>query len=134
VFRREAQQQLECGGEANRTRPARQRPSIGSDHAPHTGEEKNWPDPESPWGVPGVQTLLPVMLPRGEEQADAGAPRRSHLRRASADLRHRRRGRIALGHAADYTMVDLKKMITNRWIASRCGWTPFDGITVTGPR
>jgi dihydroorotase-like cyclic amidohydrolase len=62
VFRREAQQQLECGGEANRTRPARQRPSIGSDHAPHTGEEKNWPDPESPWGVHGVQTLLPVML------------------------------------------------------------------------
>jgi dihydroorotase len=44
------------------------------------------------------------------------------------------RGRIALGYSADFTVVDLKarRMITNRWIVSRCGWTPFDGLTVSG--
>ena len=39
-----------------------------------------------------------------------------------------------MGYSADFTVVDLKarRMITNRWIASRCGWTPFDGMTVCG--
>jgi dihydroorotase len=45
-----------------------------------------------------------------------------------------RKGRIASGYDADLTMVDLKRRetISNRWIASRSGWTPYDGMTVTG--
>ena len=35
---------------------------LGSDHAPHTREEKNHPYPESHSGMTGVQTLLPIML------------------------------------------------------------------------
>jgi dihydroorotase len=45
-----------------------------------------------------------------------------------------RKGRIAVGYDADLTIVDLaaRRTITNEWIASRCGWTPYDGRTVTG--
>jgi dihydroorotase len=108
---------------------------IGSDHAPHTREEKKRPYPESPSGMPGVQTLVPVML-------DHVAKGRLSLERF-IDLTSAGparvygiagRGRIALGYSADFTVVDLKarRMITNRWIASRCGWTPFDGMTACG--
>lgn len=108
---------------------------IGSDHAPHTREEKKRPYPESPSGMPGVQTLLPIMLDhvaRGRlslqrliDLTSAGPARVFGLAG---------RGRIAVGYCADLTIVDLKQrqMITHRWIASRCGWTPFDGMTVTG--
>ena len=108
---------------------------IGSDHAPHTREEKKKPYPQSPSGMPGVQTLLPIML-------DHVAKGRLSLQRL-VDLTSAGparlfglagRGRIAVGYSADLSVVDLKarRMITHRWIASRCGWTPFDGMTVTG--
>jgi dihydroorotase len=44
------------------------------------------------------------------------------------------KGRLAVGYDADYTLVDLekKRVIENDWIASKCGWTPFDGREVTG--
>jgi dihydroorotase len=108
---------------------------IGSDHAPHTREEKNRPYPESPSGMPGVQTLVPVML-------DHVAAGRLSLERF-VDLTSAgpariygitSRGRIVLGYRADLTLVDVKarRMITHQWIVSRCGWTPFDGMTVQG--
>jgi dihydroorotase len=45
-----------------------------------------------------------------------------------------RKGRIAVGNDADLTIVDLKRRetITNDWIASKAGWTPYDGVAVTG--
>ena len=109
--------------------------AIGSDHAPHTIEEKNRPYPESPSGMPGVQTLVPVML-------DHVAAGNLSLERF-CDLTSAGparvfgivgKGRIALGYDADFTVVDLKarRTITDLWIASRCGWTPFDGAAVTG--
>ena len=44
------------------------------------------------------------------------------------------KGRIAVGYDADYTLVDLKRRetITSDWLASKCGWSPFEGMTVTG--
>jgi len=44
------------------------------------------------------------------------------------------KGRIAVGYDADLTIVDMKRRetITNKWIASKCGWTPYDGVSVTG--
>ena len=44
------------------------------------------------------------------------------------------KGRLAVGYDADFTVVDLKRAatITDDWIASRCGWTPYNGKTVTG--
>ncbi len=108
---------------------------LGSDHAPHTLEEKARPYPESPSGMPGVQTLVPVML----DHVNAG---RLTLQRfvdltSAGPARIFRivgKGRIAAGYDADFTVVDLKRTETIRdsWIASRCGWTPYDGREVTG--
>lgn len=108
---------------------------IGSDHAPHTREEKARPYPQSPSGMPGVQTLLPVML----DHMNAG---RLSLQRL-IDLTSAGpariydiagKGRIALGYDADYSVVDLqaKRTITNEWMKTKSGWTPFDGMQVTG--
>lgn len=108
---------------------------LGSDHAPHTLAEKAGTYPETPSGMPGVQTLVPIMLDwvakgrlsleRFVDLTSAGPQRLFSLAR---------KGRIAVGYDADFTIVDLKRVstITNRWIASKCGWTPYDGVEVTG--
>lgn len=108
---------------------------LGSDHAPHTREEKDKIYPDTPSGMTGVQTFVPVML----DHVNAG---RLTLERFVDLSAHgpqrvfglRTKGRIAVGWDADFTIVDLKakRKIENKWIASKCGWTPFDGVTVTG--
>lgn len=108
---------------------------LGSDHAPHALEEKAKPYPASPSGMPGVQTLVPVML-------DHVANGRLTLERFVDLTAHgpqrifgiAGKGRIAVGYDADFTVVDLKakRTIHNDWIASKCGWTPYDGMAVTG--
>ena len=108
---------------------------LGSDHAPHTLEEKAKPYPESPSGMTGVQTLVPVMLDhvaagrltleRFVDLSSAGPARLFGIAR---------KGRVAVGYDADFTVVDLKRRetITDDWIASRAGWTPYHGRQVTG--
>jgi dihydroorotase len=108
---------------------------LGSDHAPHTLEEKAKPYPDSPSGMTGVQTLVPVMLDhvhhgrlslaRFVDLTSAGPQRLFGIAG---------KGRLAVGYDADVTVVDLKKQMTIRadWIASRSQWTPYDGVTVTG--
>jgi len=108
---------------------------IGTDHAPHTLEEKARPYPESPSGMPGVQTVVPLML--------------NHIQNGKLSLNRfvelmcenprkifgcATKGRIDVGMDADFTIVDLKKqkVISNSQMASKCGWTPFDGMRVTG--
>jgi dihydroorotase len=108
---------------------------IGSDHAPHTREEKDTTYPGTPSGMPGVQTLATILL----DHVNAG---RLSLERfvdltsagAARIFGIAGKGRIAKGFDADFTIVDLKKKrkIENSWIASRCGWTPFDGMETTG--
>ncbi|QCI78921.1 dihydroorotase [Hankyongella ginsenosidimutans] len=108
---------------------------LGSDHAPHTRAEKDQPYPASPSGLTGVQTLLPLML-------DHVANGRLSLQRlidlTSAGVTRLfnliGKGRLAVGYDADFSVVDLKKQwtITHAQQASRVGWTPFDGMTVTG--
>ena len=108
---------------------------LGSDHAPHTREEKDKGYPNTPSGMPGVQTLVPIMLDhvhagrltlaRFVDLTSAGPQRLFNIAG---------KGRIAVGYDADFTVVDLKRRetITDKWIASRAGWTPFNGMTVTG--
>jgi len=109
--------------------------SIGSDHSPHTLEEKAHPYPKTHSGMTGVQTLVPLML----DHVNAG--RLSLLRFVDLTSAGPARvfgiaakGRIAVGYDADLTVVDLKRRetITDKWIASRAGWTPYAGVTVTG--
>jgi len=109
--------------------------SVGSDHSPHTREEKAQAYPKTHSGMTGVQTLVPLML----DHVNAG--RLSLLR--FVDLTSAgparifgiaNKGRIAVGYDADVTVVDLKRRetITDKWIASRAGWTPYNGLAVTG--
>jgi dihydroorotase len=108
---------------------------IGSDHAPHTREEKARPYPASPSGMPGVQTLLPVMLTHVHE-GRLSLPRLVELV-ASGPARVygiARKGRIAIGADADLTFVDLERRqrLTHAMMRSACGWTPFEGLEVVG--
>lgn len=108
---------------------------VGSDHAPHTLEEKAGEYPDTPSGMTGVQTLVPVLLDhvnagwlslrRFVELTSAGPARAFGIAR---------KGRLAPGFDADLTLVDLKRRETVRreWIRSRCGWSPFEGVALTG--
>ena len=109
--------------------------TIGSDHAPHPRAAKLKPWPDCPAGLTGVQTLVPVML----DHVNAG---RLSLARM-VDLMCAgparvygavNKGRLAIGYDADFTLVDLqaRRTITDDWIVSPCGWTPFHGMSITG--
>jgi dihydroorotase len=108
---------------------------LGSDHAPHTREEKDKPYPQSPSGMTGVQTLVPIMLDH-VKQGRLSLERLVDLTSAGPARIYNiiGKGRLAVGYDADFTVVDMKaeRVITNDWIESRCGWTPFDGKRVTG--
>jgi dihydroorotase len=108
---------------------------LGSDHAPHTLEEKAKPYPASPSGMTGVQTLVPIML----DHVNAGRLTLERFVDLSSHGPHRlfgmaRKGRIAAGYDADFTVVDLKRRetITNAQAGSKSGWTPYHGKQVTG--
>jgi dihydroorotase len=108
---------------------------LGSDHAPHTLDEKSKPYPASPSGMPGVQTLVPVMLDhvnKGRLTLERFVDLTAHGPQRIFNLA--RKGRIAEGYDADFTIVDMRRSatISDAWIESRCGWTPYDGMTVTG--
>jgi dihydroorotase len=108
---------------------------IGSDHAPHTSEEKARPYPASPSGMPGVQTLLPVMLTHvaeGRLSLERLVDLTSHGANRIFGLADK--GRLAAGFDADLTIVDLKarRTLTHAAMASRVGWTPFDGMEAKG--
>ncbi|MFE9084884.1 dihydroorotase [Brevundimonas sp. NPDC003935] len=108
---------------------------LGSDHAPHTKEEKSKPYPASPSGMPGVQTLVPLMLTHVAE-GRLSLERFIDLTSGGAQrvFGTANKGRMAVSYDADLTIVDLKakKTITHDQQASRCGWTPFDGFETTG--
>ena len=108
---------------------------IGSDHAPHlkANKEKNYPN--SPSGMPGVQTLMPVML--------------NHVNNEKLSLKQlmdfvcenpvkifgiKNKGFIKEGFDADFTIVDMNKkiLIKNKNIESKCGWSPFDNFEFKG--
>jgi len=109
--------------------------TVGSDHAPHPAAKKLLPWPDCPAGLTGVQTLVPVML----DHVNAGRLSLSRM----VDLMCAGparvygavgKGRLAAGYDADFTLVDMgkRRRIENSWIVSPCGWTPFDGMRVTG--
>ncbi|MEO8113520.1 MAG: dihydroorotase [Phenylobacterium sp.] len=108
---------------------------LGSDHAPHTKEEKARPYPASPSGMPGVQTMLPVMLThvaQGRLSLERLVDLTSHGAQRLLGLADK--GRLAVGYDADLTIVDLKarRTLAHDMMASRVGWTPFDGMAIQG--
>jgi dihydroorotase len=108
---------------------------LATDHAPHTIEEKSRPYPASPAGMPGVQTLVPVML---THVAAGRLSLRRFVELTSAGPQRifgiMGKGRIAEGYDGDFTLVDLERRetITADWSKSKSGWTPYDGFEATG--
>ena len=108
---------------------------LGSDHAPHSKEDKKKKYPASPSGMPGVQTILPIML--------------NHINNKKLNLEQliklmcenpckifgiQNKGYIKEGFDADLTIVDMNKqqIIKNEMMATKCGWTPFHDMTIKG--
>jgi dihydroorotase len=108
---------------------------LGSDHAPHTLDEKAKPYPQSPSGMTGVQTLVPMMLHHvnaGKLSLERFVDLTSHGPQRIFGIANK--GRIMEGYDADFTIVDMKRSetIRNAWIESKSQWTPYDGVTVKG--
>jgi dihydroorotase len=108
---------------------------LGSDHAPHTLDEKAKPYPASPSGMTGVQTLVPMMLNhvnQGKLTLERFVDLTSHGPQRIFNIANK--GRIVEGYDADFTIVDMKRseIISNTWIESRSQWTPYDGVKVQG--
>ena len=108
---------------------------LGSDHAPHTLEEKAKPYPASPSGMTGVQTLVPIML----DHVNAGRLTLERFVDLSSHgpqppLRHGRQGPDRRRLRRRFHIVDLKRRetITNAQAGSKAGWTPYHGKQVTG--
>ncbi len=109
--------------------------TVGSDHAPHTLEEKARPYPFSPSGMPGVQTLLPAML----DWAARGVVDLQAVVRMTAENPARifgltGKGFVQEGYDADLALVDPETSfeVTRDWLQSRCGWSPFEGRRFRG--
>jgi len=108
---------------------------FGSDHAPHTLEEKSRGYPNTPSGMPGVQTMLPILLTYINE---GRLPLETVVRMtAEAPARLfgiRGKGRISPGFDADFVLVDLSQewTIQRSWVRSRAGWSPFEGMRLRG--
>ena len=108
---------------------------IGSDHAPHTIAEKAKTYPDTPAGMPGVQTLLPLLvhhMNEGRFSLQRLVELTSYNARRLFALRDK--GMAQTGLHADFTFIDVagKHHITEDWLASRCGWSPFTDMHLKG--
>ena len=108
---------------------------IATDHAPHTLDEKNNPYGMAPSGMPGVETSLPLML----NQIQTGKINIHHVVKWMCETpakiyKIKNKGFLKEGYDADITIVDLKKekTISGSKMQSKCGWSAFEGQTITG--
>lgn len=103
---------------------------VASDHAPHTGEEKDEPFDEAPSGVPGVASSLPLLL-RRTRSGEIDLPRLlSAIATRPAEVLGIPKGVIEIGRDADLVAVDPRRIetITAKRLRYKCGWTPFEGM------
>ena len=108
---------------------------LGSDHAPHLKMNKDKVYPDTPSGMPGVQTIFPVMI----DHVNNGKLSLQQLINLMCENPCRifgiqNKGYIKEGYDADLTIADMNKevVIKNEMIASKCGWTPFNNYKVKG--
>ena len=108
---------------------------IGSDHAPHTIKEKKYPYPKSPSGIPGVQTIFPLMLNAVLEQKISLQQLMKYMVENPVKIfKIKNKGELSVDFDADLTIVDLKATtkIENKKMESKVGWTPFHEKTLKG--
>lgn len=108
---------------------------IATDHAPHLPAEKEQDYWKAPAGVPGVETMLPMMMNAVSE----GRLSLQQLVKLCSEnpaklMGLKEKGSIEQGFDADLVIADLKKeeTIKNSDIVSKCHWTLFDGMKVRG--
>ena len=108
---------------------------LGSDHAPHSKENKNKNYPNTPSGMPGVQTIFPIML----DHVNNGKLTLEQLIKLMCEnpckiFGIKNKGYLKEGYDADLTIADMDKEVTikDEMIASKCGWTPFNNHKVKG--
>lgn len=108
---------------------------IATDHAPHTLEEKAQPYPNTPSGMPGVETSLPLMLTQAM-QGKCTIAQVSHWMSTAVAKAYGipKKGAIAAGYDADLVLVDLEtyRPVLREDLQTKCGWSPFEGWNLTG--
>lgn len=104
--------------------------TLGSDHSPHTIDDKDVEFNEAPSGMPGVETLIPLMLQKVAERKLNISLLSRYCSRKPARICGLKKGRIEVGFDADLIAVDLRKSIRIRAdnLHSKCGWTPYEGM------
>ena len=108
---------------------------LGSDHAPHLKENKDKEYPNTPSGMPGVQTIFPVMLDHvNNEKLSLKQLINLMCENPCRIFGIKNKGYIKEGFDADLTIADMNKevVIKDEMIASKCGWTPFNNYKVKG--
>jgi len=107
--------------------------TIGTDHAPHTIGEKLGTEP--PAGIPGVETMLPLLLDAvNREIFSLTDIQRLCCENPAKIFRIKNKGKIQAGFDADLTVIDLDfvQEVSEDNMHSKCGWTPYDGLTLKG--
>jgi dihydroorotase len=104
-------------------------PVLASDHAPHSLSKKSLPFSESPSGVPGIETMIPLMLERVRLQDLSVSTFVNVTARHPALFLGLNRGRLEKGCEANFIVVDFRKRkrIRTSELHAPCGWTPFEG-------
>jgi dihydroorotase len=108
---------------------------IATDHAPHTLEEKAQTYPNTPSGMPGVETSLALMLTQAVQGRCTVAQVANWMSTAVAKAyRIPNKGAIAPGYDADLVLVDLENYhpVLREELQTKCGWSPFEGWNLTG--
>jgi dihydroorotase len=108
---------------------------VSSDHAPHTLEEKEQDFENAPAGMPGVETMIPLLLDRVRSNSLPLSRVVNAVCERPAELLHLNKGRIEVGYDADLTVVDLKEVRRIRAddLHYKCGWTPYEGMNGVFP-
>jgi len=108
---------------------------VESDHAPHTEEEKNVDFNSAPSGVPGVETLYPLLLAAMKKERLTLDTLLRMVCERPAQLLHLPKGKLEVGRDADFIVVDMKqaRTITAEHLHSKCGWTPYEGFSACFP-
>lgn len=108
--------------------------TIGSDHAPHLLSEKEGSYVKAPSGLPSIQQSLPVLLTIAHEEGIPLTRIASVFSEKASDIYGLKRGKIQKGYEADLVIFDYDKDFTvrNEDQLSKCGWTPYEGMTLRG--
>lgn len=105
--------------------------TIGTDHAPHTLEEKK---SKRTYGIPGVENSLVMMLKELNKKIDMKKLQEVMSENPAKIFGIVGKGKIEIGFDADFVVVDLKnkEVIKNENVVSKCGWTPYNEIVGGG--